>query len=562
MNRIPLQSARRPARRRVGFTLIELLVAIAVLSLMMTLAARIFFDAQTGVQRGLQTSQIIAESRSISQPLTEDVRSMNVFSSKFESNTPGFLVIHQNTFGGVLFPPPDDINADPSSWTADRDGNGTRGQVGDLMRSDQIAFFRDANDLESLTPGEDSRYDSDAKARHARVWYGHVSPVQLAGNRSLNPGDPEYDLASQLVLGRQALLLIENSEATTYPGGRPGNNSNGDPQGRFADVPGRVDSATFTGLFDAIDLNTFNRFGATYSIYDDQGVDPATSTDPRGLFRSPTPSVATPPNFPSYYGSVTVADGLPGPLYADRVAEWLYLDNDRRLQAATSIETDFTLGGTGGIFEADTIAQLHAAFAPHVADFAIEFAADWSDDWDDTNPGMRVAGQDGQPDNEPDRDRLGNIVWYTAAVYANPDSASGLIDDTAPNYDSIGNVDPSAPVTYPIPTDVDDFRGTAGTIPNPFVYDLTNSPTFTYLPTSTSVTYVWSHTGDDNDLLTTSIDGAGKYWPYLVRFRYRLMDGKGEFRSIEANPLNGQDLTIVGRWFEQVVPVPRPQTLF
>ncbi len=570
------QSKIKNQRRSPAFTLVELLVAISVLSLMMTLAARIFFDAQTGVQRGLQTSQIIAESRSIAQPMAEDIRAMNVFLSKYESNSPGWLLIRQDAYAGVRFPPPDDINADPSTWLPDRDGDSTPGENGplpasidDLMRSDQIAFFRDATDLESLTPGRDDRYDSQAKARHARIWYGHVSPA-LGPSASLNPGDPGYNLSSQLVLGRQALLLIENSESTTYPGGNPGNvDTPGDANNRVA-PSGAFDRASpssavigrqiHEGFYDALDLEAMRIDGSQYSVYDDQGIDPAGG--PRGLFRTPTYSVTPAVADASLFGSITaVTGGLPNADYAERAIDWTFTTPGERLQASTSVDNDFPTAG--GIFEADTLAQLHAAFAPHVADFAIEFAADWSDDWDDTTtPGTRAAGPDGFPDNEPDRDALGNIVWYTAAAYANPDSASGLINDPPANYDGVGNVDASAPVTYPIPTMVPEFLGAAGFIANPFAYDFTNGPTFAYTPTSTSVSYIWSHTGDDNGLVTASTDGCGKYWPYLIRFRYRLMDGKGEFRSIETNPVTGNDFSVVGRWFEQVVPVPRPQGLY
>jgi len=566
----------------MGFTLIELLVAIAVLSLMMTLAARIFFDAQTGVQRGLQTSQIIAESRSISQPLTKDIRSMNVFESKYGSNSPGWLVIHQAAFGGVKFPAADDINSDPSSWIdyIDLNGDGTQQTPAEpsiFMRSDQIAFFRDANGLESLTPGESDRYDSDVKARHARVWYGHVSPVVDTDDdlttfeNSLNPGDAGYNLASQMVLGRQALLLVENDASTNYPDGVAGDETTVpvNPKRRIPPANGSVEEATYGGLYDVLVLRDLTIDGATYGVYDDGGVAPATG-EPRGLFRTPRTSSFTPPavNRRSLFGAITygTTDELPDGDYADKVvSNWLYVSNNRRLQARTSIDTDFQNGG--GIFTADELAQLHAAFAPHVADFAIEFAADWTDDWDDSG-GTRVAGEDGQPDNEPDRDDAGNIVWYTL-LNPNPDG-----DGTGPdlprgdgNYDGVGKNDPSAPVTYNANIAVAEFLGNPGNdIPGPFIAPLFLNP-FVYPGNN----IVFSHTGDDNDVLTpTAVDGCGKFWPYLIRFRYRLMDGKGEFRSIENNPDGDGDGTpndptdfpVVGRWFEQIVPVPRPQGLY
>lgn len=542
-----------------AFTIIELIVAISVLSLMMFLATRIFYDAQSGVQRGLQTSQIIATARSVSQPLTEDVRNMNVFESKYGSNNPGFLVISQQAFEGVLYPALDDITDDTSFWTADRDGDRTPGEyIGpglpndyfdDLMRSDQIAFFRNANNLESLTPGEASRYDSDAQARYARIWYGHVSPV--TGGPSLNPGNLDYNVSSQLTLGRQALLLVENDASTVYPGGWNGDRMGGTGiEGRVANggtAFGDVAGNTFAGTTDVLDLNTFQRDGSVFAIYDDGGTLPVGGGN-LAMFRTPTFDA---------FGGITEslfggrsgigAGGLPNIDYATFASEWLYLQPGERLQARTFIENDFS----AGIFEANEIGQLHGSFAPHVADFAIEIAADWVDDWDAANG---TAGQDGQPDYEPDRDDAGNIVWYTL-VRPNPDGSNlstGLpTGDGA--YDGIGQVRRSEPVTYNAALiNVARFDGSVGTYGgNPFVFF--------------GNTFVFPHTGDNlaTDSVTNPpdlVEGSGKYWPYLIRFRYRLMDGRGEFRTLEIDPVSGDELSVVGRWFEQVVPVPRPRT--
>ncbi|MEO0514610.1 MAG: prepilin-type N-terminal cleavage/methylation domain-containing protein [Planctomycetota bacterium] len=558
MNRISPQPVHRFAAVRTGFTLVELLVAIAVLSLMMTLAARIFFDAQTGVQRGLQTSQIIAESRSIAQPMAEDVRAMNVFVSKYGSNSPGFLVINQNTFPGVRYPEPEDINTDPSTWTADRNGNGTPGEPADLMRSDQIAFFRDANELDSLTPGQNDRYDSQAKARHARVWYGHIWPTDVTPTATTAPGDVGYDLSSQLVLGRQAALIIEEDAATTYPDGSTGDSGLPGAGVRYAGGVNPND-ALFDGLSDVLPLAALSQFNAfDFRVYDDTGIDPPAG-EPRGMFRTPGPG-AGPFIRQSVYGFQTGAFGLTDILYAGLARHWLFIRNGERLRGARSVSTDFETSAR--IFTADDLAPLHTPFAPHVADFAIEFAADWSDDWNVSTPGTRVAGADGLPDYEPDRDTSGNIIWYTAAAYANPDLVAPF---------GIGDLNPNEPVTYAIPANISNFdTASPGVIPNPFAYQYNpgTDSLSAYTNATTNVLYVFAHTGDDLSTDETTnpplgqIEGNGKYWPYLIRFRYRLMDGKGEFRSIETNPVTGNDFSVVGRWFEQVVPVPRPQGLY
>ncbi|MEO1235293.1 MAG: prepilin-type N-terminal cleavage/methylation domain-containing protein [Planctomycetota bacterium] len=547
----PLSSLGLSRPRRGGFTLIELITSVSILALMLTLAARVFFDAQTAVERGNQTSQIIAEQRAISQPLFDDVRNMHVFERGLGGNTPGFLVIHQNAFAGVFFPPIDERTSDTRFWTRDASGDGNPNQADDVIRSDQIAFFRDAGGLRSLTPGGFDSYDSEARAQNARVWYGHVSPVpDNPANPSLDPGNTDYDLATQLVLGRQAMLLIENSSSTTYPNGDPGDDPRSANNREFGVSIGGTSASpendTFSGEFDILDISAANL------VYDDNGSDP--SGGPLGLFRTPTFDEAAPGN-QSVFGELAdrfpkddTPDDLPNAFYADFAAGWLYATTGQRLRASTRLDTDFT---TGGIFTADEIARLHAAFSPHVADFAIEIACDWSDDLDlFTTPGVPTAGPDGMPDNEPDRDGAGNIRWYTL-FRPNPDT-----DD-----DGIGNNFPDEPVTYDGSVNVSPFNGTAGApaIPNPFVY--TNAAG---VGPAGSATFVFSHTGDNpaTDASTNPpnglIEGCGKYWPYLIRFRYRLMDGKGEFRS--QNPVTGDP--VVGRWFEQIVPVPRPAGIF
>ncbi|MEL7087391.1 MAG: hypothetical protein AAGL98_02940, partial [Planctomycetota bacterium] len=46
--------------------------------------------------------------------------------------------------------------------------------------------------------------------------------------------------------------------------------------------------------------------------------------------------------------------------------------------------------------------------------------------------------------------------------------------------------------------------------------------------------------------------GSAKWWPYLLRVRYRLHDGDGSFGSTET--VSGQP--IAGKWFEQIIAVP------
>ncbi len=573
---------------RPGFTLIELLVAVSVLGLMLSLAAQIFFTAQVGVQMGTQTSQIINEQRAISQPLFDDFTNMNVFESAFGGNTPGFLVIVQEEKGGVRFPPADDTGVAPEDWLdfIDDNGNETQdtGEDSILIRSDQVAFFRNAEGLSSLTPGTDSNFDSQARAQVARVWYGHTSPFTNGNaDSSIEPGDPGNDVSSQLTLGRQALLLVEGSTSSTFPDGLLGNVTPGSDSRHIdhLDDPLSENVGLYLGSRDVLNLNTFlstpiTRTGNT--IFSDGGNDVSASGN-FSLFSAPAWGAIAAGTQPSFFEGFlnrgTAATSPPAArwqpesrlttiAYAEEALRWAYVNPGTRLQTAKNLSTDFE----NGIFTAEDIGRQHATFSPHLADFAIEIAADWID-----NDG------DNFPDNEPDRDEAGNLVWYTA-LRPNGDGDMGGDPFGSGDYDGIGSRRENDPVVYTAPFRLPSFDGVAnGEIFNPFLFF--GTPTSLTAPTSRAqiqgnrgpAYFVFSHSGDDpttDDAWSTPAggnsrytEGSGKYWPYLVRFRYRLMDGKGDFRSIQPDrTTSGGETRVVGRWFEQIVPVKRPVGLF
>lgn len=586
-----------------GFTLIEMIVAIAVLSLMISLASRMFFDASRVVSGGMQTSQIIAHARTLSDQLLKDARQMHVFESGTGSNSPGFLVIVQQAYPGVRFPPVDKRRTDPSGWLADADGDGvveSAPNFDDWIRSDQIAFFRDADGLESITPGQNDRFDSLARASHARVWMGHTWPADLPrslGNGTTAPGEPHngpgdvgfdafaprYDLATELTLGRQAMLLVENNVSTVWPGGRSGDISSGSgPRGRaiapLASLP--MDQAAAAGLSDVASLLGYKPTAApAVFVYDDGGTDPA-APNKAAMFRTPGWDQTTAFVNPSLMDSMLTVTGttpewnkddrLTTKAYAEAAMEWTYARPGGRLAASALLPENYA----NGIFTADQIGQLHGSFIPHVADFAIEFAADLVDDFGPDSNGNIVhvsqGGQrDGMPDNRPDVDANGDIKWYNN-LNPNPDS----------NNDGIAD-DPTKPMTWPMPRSLAAFDGNIGAVVNvnTIVRPLNTLAGYAG-PTTNAQVFVFAHSGDDPDTDETTvyapirdygganathdpgtrgiIEGSGKYWPYLIRYRYRLMDAKGEYRSTD--PVTGAP--IVGRWFEQIVPVPRPTGIF
>ena len=61
-----------PRHNRLGFTLMELFVSIAIVSFMLFLINRIFFDTTEAVSRGIATSKIIANTRTVGEQIAED----------------------------------------------------------------------------------------------------------------------------------------------------------------------------------------------------------------------------------------------------------------------------------------------------------------------------------------------------------------------------------------------------------------------------------------------------------------------------------------------------------
>lgn len=192
-------------------------------------------------------------------------------------------------------------------------------------------------------------------------------------------------------------------------------------------------------------------------------------------------------------------------------------------------------------YDAWRIAQMHPYFMQGVSDFIVEFAGDYHDDVNnltfpddepDVDYGIGGPGYDGLPDSKPVAGGSGDLVWYSVD---NPPTIPTAFTNPADAYTSFIENNPAtiaAAIGLAMPNDV-----------------------------AASTAFVWRH-------------DAPASWPYLIRIRYRLHDGRGRLTTTQdtnvdqdlqrTNPVvtydgqsTGQVEPTVGRWFEVVIPVNR-----
>ncbi|MEM1107129.1 MAG: prepilin-type N-terminal cleavage/methylation domain-containing protein [Planctomycetota bacterium] len=639
-------------RPRPGFTLIELIVSVSITAIILLIVGRIFNDTGQTIGRGADVSQIIAESRTIHDQLLEDTNRMLVYKSRDieqESDPAGFLVIVQelqNT--GITFPAdPTQFRQSPRQWTDEQP-----------IRTDQMFFFASADQLASIVPGTDVRYDSDARAITARIWWGHASPPRFNAGGNITgglfpPQGTETLPATDLVLGRQALLLLD--EQGFYPDGTEsstsltptGANRVGELTTDFSIAAGA--SFTVVGNLPTNAVTTNNRLwqsptdvlrifdlsiGSTFrfdmSFEEDPRVDPSFTFDAAGFYSVNAPSgFSMAPLYERTRPDVTLGGAnngvalnrfdLPTLAYGNSATTWGYglFPNVPRLIAQGDIDYPYGV---------DEVARTHTFFAPYVSDFIVEFAADIRDDLGDdpSTPefdpvavgtpqagGIGAVTLDGHPDNTPDTINateqadaatlngvdipVGAIKWYS------------LIDANDPTQ---AGFDPSRPITWRLPDPVanpyhtpavanNDPSSISGTEPTPGSADTNigtgdghlfgNAYPPLFFRNAQQAIMIFAHTADrdyyDDDgayaASTTTNDpgflntnegslrttitndgrnadddwesGAAKWWPYMLRIRYRLHDGDGSFSSVDEN--SGDSIS--GKWFEQIVPIPR-----
>ncbi|MEM6458919.1 MAG: prepilin-type N-terminal cleavage/methylation domain-containing protein [Planctomycetota bacterium] len=662
-----------------GFTLIEMLVAVSITSILLLLVARVFNDTSRAIGDSMDVSQVLGTTRVMSDQLFDD--GSRIITAKANEVTQigkleqpgGFLVIVQQRNSGVRFPDPADGNRPGLSalWTADADNDGTPNEpLDDLIRTDQLVFFREGTRVESLTPANTSRYDSDARAPFIRVWYGHLGrPTFNSGGLltgSIEPGQDGNDTTNDLVLGRQALLILDNNGldpgsgsplATNDPntaapfsklldfrsGGKNGNSfdlvSDIDITGRIYDgASGSYDTDRL--WYGTSDVMTFGHAGIDQasagigwsfkSLFDKElasAVPGPDATD--GQYQLSPYTTQRDAAYPIGNNAID-ANLLPTDAYHRSALTWGFLRAGNRLVGTADVDYPY---------DTDTVARTHGFFSPYVSDFVVEFAADIRDDLGD-NPLTTDVETDVNIDNGATLDNLadgtpdtvssarnesvetageatarmvtdavnagiripaGSVKWYTADHLVNNPLIA--ISGQPASYEA-GNYpayNPDKPITWPIPRGaavlhtfgaaagelaLNDYPPYVGYVTNPFTTPSSggrfspSGPTIAAADLATNMqsraVFIFGHTGDKDynagsgarppasppyptpgdGLPPADTDGfevgSNKWWPYMLRVRYRLHDGDGSFGSVESISND----RIAGKWFEQIIAVP------
>ncbi len=597
----------------------EMMVTVAISGLLILLVHQIFNSVVRAVENGKDVSTIIDHATAFSTQMFADGKQMITHRAnphthpELVDQPAAFLVIIQQTNTGVRFPAPRKQRQPMEDW----------GVSTDPIHSAQLLLFRDADLIDAMTPAAADRYDSDARAQIAAVWYGHLAPPDANGGATgveIGVG-PDNDAAPRLVLGRQALLIVDR-------GGRFPNGAELAAAGLFyadfedandplvpsdpaADaVPGHPGVAV-RAVYDLDVTGTpgddYNNLweGATDVLAIDDSADGGNRFFFHEMFAE---EIDGPGSVPGLYAVTTAhanpdyqrprtgftdmldAFWMPTAAYKTMARNWGYSAYGYRLTGAQKLTYPYTPQQVG---------RMHPFFIPHVSDFAVDFAADITDDYDaDGDYRFRVAAgavaanvafsADGLPDATPDEyaslDANGTLVkaikWYNA-VAPNPDL----------DGDGVGDVDPAKTITWPIPADAvsNPTQQQHGPYHSPLVLGPTVNgapypPYVAHLQTPYSTihrraVFVFGHTpdldlynADAGDVARTAPDfgdgadaagageakgfesGCAKWWPYLIRIRYRLHDNNGSFSSID----EVSQAPIVGKWFEQIIPVPRP----
>lgn len=203
----------RTTSARPGFTMVELLVAIGITLILVFFLNSIFGNVATAVQLGIANSQLISTGSTVNAQLLEDSKMM------VGPTGDGFLVIvSQNPAqgGGRFYRSP---IAKKESLEVQKSG-ADRKPVQKALRADQLAFIRLRGTLQSMCPSGNDSFSlsrTNLKASYVRVWYGHVRKTNVLGEVRGGEDSDLPEIASNWILGRQALFFEDPTGLVGVP---------------------------------------------------------------------------------------------------------------------------------------------------------------------------------------------------------------------------------------------------------------------------------------------------------------------------------------------------------
>jgi|GEM_PF-2479061 len=345
-------------RKQAGLSIIELMITMSLLLLLLFLMDELFRDTSAVISRGIQTTKIIATTRSASEQIKADAEEM------IGPDDEGYIVIIQERRNGFMRDPKTLVETPVQG-----------------LRSDQLVFIRNAAGLRSMTPQGDDGFGSDfIGTNYAKVWYGHVlrtlpngARAGVTANHYLGGSQSGLDrIASDYILGRQALLFNPANSAASditvqqmvTSGVTPAPTYTFDPY--FVSVvtnpisPSPTPAKVHMGLTDVCYLEYAPPLNSSYFSF---------------RLSSPAFTIAQQNNY--YYFTAAHSN-----------ADWRPRVNTHPDSTATN-------------FAASNIAQAHPIFAPNCSEFIIDFAADLDADGEIDNV---YGGNDNSYPNQ--------IFWY------------------------------------------------------------------------------------------------------------------------------------------------------
>lgn len=521
-----------------GFTLVELLVAISIVVVMLFLMNQVFFSTSQAVGQGVGLSRVMDDSRAMMQQFARDAALMIGPDGKLIDGTPS-----GSSQGGVLII----LQKRVMATVPDRFSGEKRREV----RSDQLVFIRTVDGETPLAPATTNSYTNTNSAPFARVWYGHGR--RTAPNGSDDDMDPglgdnvtktnghylgaplgRNELASQWILCRQALQLFPGTDQN-QPGIPPIHYNGGwitcghDTGASLGELNGYGNSS----IPNTLRLNMYMGFSdsAWFAYEGDSrygGMVGGRASD----YPNWTPAAA----------QYRLWSSLNDPQYVERaVVNYTYGYKQLRVNPKPEYKNPSETSQYD--YAAWQVAQMHPYLMARVSDFIVEFAGDYFD-----NDGPMYLGQaDGRIDTDVaasgvDADGTeyryggGNIVWYTSPV-------EGYSNAPGPTNNKFTL---KQPISYRMPKsgmlkDVMELNPNGGVL----------KVGGTDIPHANTA-FVFRHDDEAIDR-----NGNGRLepedcrWPYLIRLRWRMHDPTNRLWD----PADGE----AGKWFEQIIAVPRPR---